>query len=49
MEVERVTAGSLGARGAGPARLSGARGRAGCDADAAVVTDRARARDALCA
>jgi hypothetical protein len=49
MDVERVAAEWLGAPGAGPARLFGARGRAECDAYAAAVTDRERARYAFCA
>ena len=47
MDVERVAAESLGAPGAGPARLFGARGRVECDAYAATVTDRAWARHAF--
>lgn len=43
---ERMAAESLGA---GPARLFGARERVECDAYAATVTDRQRARYAFCA
>ena len=49
MDVEMVVEEPRRAPGTEPARLLGARGRAECDAYAATVTERERARSAFCA